>query len=276
MPAYRSDRLRRGVGVAPAHRFQPAAPAVARLVAGAVMMVHGIDKLVDGPAGFGASLSGTSVPAPDVTAWAVAIGETAGGLFLVLGLLSRWTALLLTVHLCLAMALVNADTGFMTPQQGAASGSGIEFPLMTVAALLVVLLAGPGPLALDRVLGVEAAAPGHRGPGSGSGSASGAGAGAGAESGADQLSAVRASVISGAIGGAIGAVMSALVNYLAVGLPSSAGANAANHAVSGLISGFLAGFLGLLTHQRRHGPGARQPAVGDTPPVPAAPAVPEV
>ncbi|MFF7828401.1 DoxX family protein [Streptomyces rochei] len=268
MPAYRSDRLRRGVGVAPAHRFQPAAPAVARLVAGAVIMVHGIDKLVDGPAGFGAFLSGTSVPAPDVTAWAVTIGETAGGLFLVLGLLSRWTALLLTVHLCLAMALVNADTGFMTPQQGAASGSGIEFPLMTVAALLVVLLAGPGPLALDRVLGVEAAAPGHRG--SGSGSASGAGAGA------DQPSAVRASVISGAIGGAIGAVMSALVNYLAVGLPSSAGANAANHAVSGLISGFLAGFLGLLTHQRRHGPGARQPAVGDTPPVPAAPAVPEV
>ncbi|MGQ5606446.1 DoxX family protein [Streptomyces sp. EKS3.2] len=272
MPAYRSDRLRRGVGVAPAHRFQPAAPAVARLVAGAVMMVHGIDKLVDGPAGFGAFLSGTSVPAPDVTAWAVTIGETAGGLFLVLGLLSRWTALLLTVHLCLAMALVNADTGFMTPQQGAASGSGVEFPLMTVAALLVVLLAGPGPLALDRVLGVEAGAPGRRGPGS----ASGAGAVAGAESGADQPSAVRASVISGAIGGAIGAVMSALVNYLAVGLPSSAGANAANHAVSGLISGFLAGFLGLLTHQRRHGSGARQPAVGDTPPVPAAPAVPEV
>ncbi|MFE6529277.1 DoxX family protein [Streptomyces rochei] len=247
MPAYRSDRLRRGVGVAPTHRFQPAAPAVARLVAGAVMMVHGIDKLVDGPAGFGAFLSGTSVPAPDVTAWAVTIGETAGGLFLVLGLLSRWTALLLTVHLCLAMALVNADTGFMTPQQGAASGSGIEFPLMTVAVLLVVLLAGPGPLALDRVLGVEAAAPGHRGPGAGSG--------------ADQPSAVRASVISGAIGGAIGAVMSALVNYLAVGLPSSAGANAVNHAVSGLISGFLAGFLGLLTHQRRHGPGSRQPAV---------------
>ncbi|MBQ0910266.1 DoxX family protein [Streptomyces sp. RM99] len=264
MPAYRSDNLRRGIGVAPAHRFQPAAPAVARLVAGAVMMVHGIDKLVDGPAGFGAFLSGTSVPAPDVTAWAVTIGETAGGLFLVLGLLSRWTALLLTIHLCLAMALVNADTGFMTPQQGAASGSGIEFPLMTVAVLLVVLLAGPGPLALDRVLGVEAAAPGRRGSGSGS------------ASGADQLSAVRASVISGAIGGAIGAVMSALVNYLVVGLPSSAGANAVNHAVSGLISGFLAGFLGLLTHQRRHGPGARQPAVGDTPPVPAAPAVPEV
>ncbi|GAA4997790.1 DoxX family protein [Streptomyces hyderabadensis] len=256
MPAYRSDSLRRGIGVAPAHRFQSAAPAVARLTAGAVVMVHGIDKLADGPAGFGAYLSGMSVPAPTVTAWAVALGETAGGAFLVMGLLSRLTALLLSVHLCLAMALVNADTGFMTPQQGTASGSGAEFPLVMVAALLVVLLAGPGPLALDRVLGVEAAAPGRRRPGSG------------------RPSAVRASVISGAIGGVIGAVMSALVNYLAVGLPSSAGANAANHAVSGLISGFLAGFLGLLTHQRRHGPGAR-PAAGRTPSAPAASALPE-
>lgn len=113
------------------------------------MTVHGLDKLVGGPAGFGAFLSGTSVPAPTVTAWAVTLGETAGGVFLVLGLLSRLTALLLTVHLCLAMALVNADARFMTPRQGAASGSGIEFPLVMVAAFLVVLLAGPGPLALD-------------------------------------------------------------------------------------------------------------------------------
>lgn len=256
MPAHRSDSLRRGVGVAPAHRFQSAAPTVARLVAGAVMMVHGLDKLVDGPAGFGAFLSGMSVPAPTVTAWAVALGETAGGGFLVVGLLSRLTALSLTVHLCLAMAAVNADTGFMTPRQGAASGAGIEFPPAMVALFLVVLLAGPGPLALDRVLGVEAAAPGRR------------------ERGSDRPSAVRASVVSGAIGGVVGAVMSALANYLAVGLPSSAGANAANHAVSGLISGFLAGFLGLLTHQRRHGPGAG-PAAGTTPPAPTAPALPE-
>jgi uncharacterized membrane protein YphA (DoxX/SURF4 family) len=220
------------------------------------MMVHGIDKLVGGPAGFGAFLGGTSVPAPIVTAWAVTIGEMAGGVFLVLGLLSRLTALLLTVHLCLAMALADADTGFMTPQQGAANGSGTEFPLMTMAAFLVVLLAGPGPIALDRALGLEAAAPGRRRPAS------------------DRPSAVRASVTSGVIGGAFGAVMSTLVNYLAVGVPSNAVVNAANHAVSGLISGFLAGFLGLLTHQRRHGSGAR-PAVGDTPPASAASALPE-
>ncbi|MEU6105404.1 DoxX family protein [Streptomyces flaveolus] len=257
MPDSRSDTLRRAIGVAPAHRFPSAAPSVVRVAAGAVMAVHGIDKLVDGPAGFGAFLGSMSVPAPTPMGWAVAAGETLGGLLLVLGLLSRLTALLLTVHLCVAVALVNADTGFMTPQEGAASGAGAEFPMMMVAAFLVVLLAGPGPLALDRSLGIENPPTARRAPA------------------ATRPSALRASVTSGVIGGVIGAVMSALANYLVVGLPSSAGANAANHAVSGLISGFLAGFLGLLTHQRKHDAAAQSDAAG-SPPAQAASPLPEV
>jgi uncharacterized membrane protein YphA (DoxX/SURF4 family) len=249
MPDSRSDALRRAIGVAPAHRFQSAAPSVVRVAAGAVMAVHGVDKLVDGPAGFGAFLGSMGVPAPTPMGWAVAFGETLGGVLLVVGLLSRLTALLLTVHLCVAIALVNSDTGFMTPHQGPAAGAGAGFPLMMVAAFLVVLLAGPGPLALDRSLGIEVPAAARPTP---------------AARAATRPSAVRASVTSGAIGGAIGAVMSALVNHLVVGVPPSAGANAANHAVSGLISGFLAGFLGLLMHQRKHGPAA-QPAVADAP-----------
>ncbi|MFJ9036941.1 DoxX family protein [Streptomyces sp. NPDC102406] len=235
MPGPRSDTLRRALGVAPAHRFPSLAPTVVRVAGGAVMAVHGVDKLLDGPAGFAAFLDGMSVPAPTFTAWAVALGETLGGLLLVVGLLSRWAALLLIAHLCVASALVNTDTGFMTPQQGAASGAGVEFPLMMAAAFLVVLLAGPGPLALDRVLGIEPGPEPRR-----------------ATAATVPPSALRASLISGAIGGVIGAGMSALANYLVVGVPADAGANAANHAVSGLISGFLAGFLGLLTHQRRH------------------------
>ncbi|CAL9387199.1 hypothetical protein SUDANB178_01171 [Streptomyces sp. enrichment culture] len=115
-------------------------------------MVHGLDGLVDGPAGSSAFPSGTSVPAPTVTAWAGTVGESVGGVFLVLGLLSRLTALSLTVHMCPGMASADAGT---------------EVPLMMVAALLVVLPVGPGPLALDRVLGVEAVAPGRRRPASG-------------------------------------------------------------------------------------------------------------
>ncbi|MFD7956732.1 hypothetical protein ACFV4X_24970 [Streptomyces ardesiacus] len=56
----------------------------------------------------------------------MAIGETLGGLLLVVGLLSRLPSLLSIAYLC-----------------------GGVHPMM-VAALLVVLLTGPGPVALDR------------------------------------------------------------------------------------------------------------------------------
>ncbi|MFJ9123785.1 DoxX family protein [Streptomyces sp. NPDC102340] len=271
MAPSRTTALRRALGIAPLHGLRSAGPCVTRVACGAVMAVHGVDKLVHGPDGFGAFLATLDVPAPSAVGWAVALGESIGGLFLVVGLLSRLTALLLSVHLCVALALVNTDTGFITPQEGAASGAGAEFPLVLIAGFLAVALSGPGPVALDRVLGIEGVP--TAGP-----------SGAGRRVVSTGPSAVRVSLVSGVIGGVIGAVMSAVANYLVVGMPSNAAANAANHAVSGLISGFLAGFLGLWTHLRKTGrrlaaasgePGDRPDATLAAPPMsPASPVAP--
>ncbi|MHC5260444.1 DoxX family protein [Streptomyces sp. UC4497] len=273
MAPSRTTALRRALGIAPLHGLRSVGPCVTRVACGAVMAVHGVDKLVHGPDGFGAFLASLDVPAPSAVGWAVALGESLGGLFLVVGLLSRLTALLLSVHLCVALALVNTDTGFITPQQGAASGAGAEFPLVLIAGFLAVALSGPGPVALDRVIGIEG--PPTAGP---------SGAARRVMSTGPGPSAVRVSLVSGLIGGVIGAVMSAVANYLVVGMPTSAGANAANHAVSGLISGFLAGFLGLWTHLRKTGrgpaaasgePGNRPDATPVAPPMsPASPVSP--
>ncbi|GGM21728.1 hypothetical protein GCM10010129_77590 [Streptomyces fumigatiscleroticus] len=260
---------RRVLSLAPVHRMRSISPTVVRVTVGAVMAFHGMDKLVHGPARFGVYLESLGVPAPEVTGWAVAVGETAGGVLLVVGLLARLVSTLLAIHLSFAMVLVNADTGFITPQQGAASGAGVEFPLLVVAGLVVVVLSGSGPLALDRAVGIEEPLrddrPALRGriP----------------REATTAPSAVRASLTSGVIGGVIGAVMSALVNYVVVGVPAGAAANAVNHAVSGLVSGFLAGFLGLLMHQRRQGREPGVPATGDGDAcrtVPSGSAVPEV
>lgn len=253
MPALRTTALHHVLGITPLHRFRAAAPCVVRVAGGAVMAVHGLDKLVDGPAGFAAYLTVLGVPAPTVMGWAVALGEAVGGLLLVVGLLSRLVSLLLSLHLVVAIALVNSDTGFMTPQQGPAAGAGAEFPLLLIAGFVVVLLAGPGPLALDHLTGLE-----RRSVDASTASAPDAvlpdgDAISDIPRASAQPSAVRASLFSGVIGGVLGAVMSALVNYGVVGMPSSAGVNAGNHAVSGLVSGFLAGFLGLLAYRRKHG-----------------------
>ncbi|CAM5709441.1 hypothetical protein STENM36S_03424 [Streptomyces tendae] len=156
MPSPRSVSLRRAVGVTPARRLRlPRRQVRARSQRARSCPAHGIDKLADGPAAFGAFLGDLNVPAPTATGWAVAIGETLGGLLLVVGLLSRLTALLLTAHLCVATALVDADTGFMTPQQGSAGGAGGGVPCDDGGRVPRRLLTGPGPLALDRVLGIE-------------------------------------------------------------------------------------------------------------------------
>ncbi|MDO0932231.1 DoxX family protein [Streptomyces sp. DG2A-72] len=241
------DRPLRAVfGLARIHRHQGIAPLVARTLSGLVLLLHGLQKIIDGSSGFAAFLQHQlGVPAPALMAWVVALLETVGGAFLLIGLVSRLMAALLTLHLTVAIALVSGDVGFFSPVSAPASdyGSGVDFALMVIAALLVVVLAGPGPLAVDRVIGLErGGAPADPRP---------AGGGKASRPAIAQPSAVRAAAVSGLIGGVFGAVMSALANYAVVGMPSGVGANATNHAVTGLISGFLAGFIGVLMHQRR-------------------------
>ncbi|MFE1980115.1 DoxX family protein [Streptomyces mirabilis] len=200
--------------------------------------------MVDGTSGFAASLQHhLDVPEPALMAWVVALLEAVAGALLLIGLVSRLTAVLLIVHLGIAIALANGGVDFFTPALGPVSGSGAEFPLMVIAALLVVVLGSPGPLAVDRVIGLERgddpAGPRPAGDGEASRPAPA------------QPAAVRGATVGGLIGGVVGAAMSALVNYTAVGMPSGVGANTAPHAVSGLISGFLTGFMGILMHQRR-------------------------
>ena len=69
------------------------APLIARVIVGVIMAVHGFQKLVGGPANFGAFLQQLGVPAPTLMAYVVTFVELVGGILLILGLLSRLAAL---------------------------------------------------------------------------------------------------------------------------------------------------------------------------------------
>lgn len=121
------------------------AHAVLRILVGGIYVMHGYPKLfggIDATAGF---LGQLGFPIPFVLAWFVALLETVGGLLLVFGLLVTPLALLFIVEMSLGIALVHLPNGFYVIGRGQ---GGVEFNLLLIAALLVLLLAGPGAWAI--------------------------------------------------------------------------------------------------------------------------------
>lgn len=133
-------------------RFAPVAPLVVRVIVGVIMFAHGLMKLQRGPAMFGEGLAEMGVPAAAFMAYVVTFTELVGGALLVVGLLSRLAALALTIDLTVAILLVKLEVGLIAARGG---GTGAELDLALIAGFLAILLAGPGPISLDRVLGID-------------------------------------------------------------------------------------------------------------------------
>jgi putative oxidoreductase len=135
-------------------RLAAATPVIVRLIVGGMMFVHGLEKLTDGPAGFGQFLEQLEVPAPALMAWLVTLLELVGGALLVVGFLSRLVALLMTIELSTAIALVTWSNGLI-----AVEGVGFERDLAYITGFITVLLLGPGRPSLDHAMGLEEAVP---------------------------------------------------------------------------------------------------------------------
>lgn len=129
------------------------APLFARVIVGVIMAAHGLQKLLGGPANFGGFLQQLGVPAPTLMAFVVTFVELVGGILLILGLFSRLAALLLTIDLAVAILLVKLGVGLIAPADQ--PGTGYELDLALIAGFLVVLFAGPGPVSIDRAIGLD-------------------------------------------------------------------------------------------------------------------------
>ena len=122
---------------------------IARVIVGIVFMAHGAQKLFGAFGGPG--LSGV-VQMMGPLGYLVAIGEFFGGLGLIVGFLSRFSALSLIVIMVGAIGMVHGKVGFFMNWMGNQGGEGFEYHLLAIAILLVILIAGPGRLAVARAL----------------------------------------------------------------------------------------------------------------------------
>lgn len=121
-----------------------AAQTLLRLAVGFVFIAHGWQKFsVFTMAGTKAAFGQMGVPAADLVAPLVASLEIVGGIALVLGLLTRVFAGLLTLNMLGALFLVHASAGIFVED------GGIELVLILAASAAAIALMGPGKIAVD-------------------------------------------------------------------------------------------------------------------------------
>jgi putative oxidoreductase len=132
---------------------------VARLFVGVVFMVHGAQILFGAFGGPGLS---AFVQMLGPLGYLVAVGEFFGGLGLVFGFLSRFSAASIILIMLGAIATVHVKFGFFMNWAGTQAGEGFEYHLLAIGILLPVLIAGPGRFAVGRLLPLPKVAGGQR------------------------------------------------------------------------------------------------------------------
>jgi putative oxidoreductase len=121
---------------------------VARIIVGVIFVAHGSQKLFGAFGGPGlAGVVGMMGP----LGYLVTIAEFFGGLGLIVGILSRFSAGALIVVMLGAIGMVHGKNGFFAP-------GGFEYPLSLIGLLATILIAGPGRFALSHLLPLPKAA----------------------------------------------------------------------------------------------------------------------
>jgi len=134
------------------NRLQPWALCLLRLTLGVAMLYNGWDKVIPSGSLFHGHLSSamdhfasyvSSLGLPRWLGYLSAATEFLGGMALILGLLTRFTALFVLVNMVVALIKVNIHHGY----------AGSEYTLALIAMALLLVTTGSGAFSLDRRLG---------------------------------------------------------------------------------------------------------------------------
>lgn len=118
-----------------------------RVILGVVFMFHGSQKLFGlfeggGMEEFAANIEQMEVPMPQVAAYAAALAEFVGGLFLLVGLFTRIAAIPVTITMLVAAIMVHGSAF-------SAAKGGMEYPLTLGLVAAGLIFTGPGRFSVD-------------------------------------------------------------------------------------------------------------------------------
>jgi putative oxidoreductase len=127
----------------PSERQVSAGLTVLRLILGTTFIAHGAQKLfVMGFSGVTGGFAQMGIPMAGFFGPFVSLVEFFGGITIVLGLLTRLSALGLAVNMLVAMLAVHLKAGFFNP-------NGVEFPLALFGMSVALMTMGAGAFSLD-------------------------------------------------------------------------------------------------------------------------------
>ena len=124
---------------------------VLRLALGITFFAHGRHKITD-PNAFATFLKQLGVPAPQLSAWSVALLETVGAACLMLGIGARPIALALAIDMAVALAKVRIPKA---PFTSGPEKSGWDSEFMLLASALALAFTGGGRFSIDHALGLD-------------------------------------------------------------------------------------------------------------------------
>lgn len=124
-----------------------------RLIVGFGFIQHGWAKLSRGPDDFIAILTALHMPAPALLAWATILVELIGGFLVLIGAFIPLASIPMAAVLAVAIVTVHWPNGFSSIKLQSISPEGIahfgqpgyETDLLYLAALIALVLGGPGP-----------------------------------------------------------------------------------------------------------------------------------
>ena len=128
------------------NRFQSLGALVMRLVLGTIMVRHGYDKIIPSGALYNFSHMVTRLHLPVWLGYIAAFTEFFGGMLLIIGLLTRFAALMVAFDMATAIFKIHLHGGLMGPNSFA-------LPLALFSIALMLVFTGCGWLGLDDFAG---------------------------------------------------------------------------------------------------------------------------
>ena len=131
-------------------RLSPYSYALMRFATGAILVPHGVQKIVNTPiAKFAPNIAAKGLPLPELLAYLTYFSESAAAACLAIGLFTRIAAAVIGIEMIVIVILFQWQFGYFWTNRG------YEFALLWVLLCVAIFFKGGGRYSVDRLIGRE-------------------------------------------------------------------------------------------------------------------------